>query len=385
VAVKVLFVVGARPNFMKVAPLITAAERWNAAPRLGVTFETLLVHTGQHYDEQLSGVILRQLGLPVPDEYLGVGSGSHAVQTAHLLETLEPVLLRHTPDAVVVPGDVNSTCAAALVAAKLQVPVVHLEAGLRSFDRAMPEEVNRIVADHLSDLLLTTCADGDANLSHEGIPAEKVVDVGNTMIDSLLRLRGAAEATVAETRQALALGDGPLLLTTLHRPSNVDEPQQLLRLVGVLRELAEQAEVVFPLHPRTRARLAAAGGAATHPRLHLVEPLGYLEFLGLMTEAAAVVTDSGGIQEETTFLGVPCVTVRTTTERPVTVALGTNVLVDPYDADAVFSAVRAALAAGVRSPAPAVPLWDGAAGERAVEALARWWVAATGPASGTAG
>ena len=373
---KVLFVVGARPNFMKVAPLVTAAERWNAAPRLGVAFETLLVHTGQHYDEQLSGVILRQLGLPRPDEYLGVGSGSHAAQTARLLETLEPVLLRHAPDAVVVPGDVNSTCAAALVAAKLRVPVVHLEAGLRSFDREMPEEVNRVVADHLSDLLLTTCADGDENLRREGIPAEKVVDVGNTMIDSLLRLRAAAEATVAATREALGLGDGPLLLTTLHRPSNVDEPAQLLRLVGVLRELAQEAEVVFPMHPRTRARLEATGGAggAGHPRLHLVEPLGYLEFLGLMTRAAAVVTDSGGIQEETTFLGVPCVTVRTTTERPVTVTLGTNALADPYDPPAIFAAVRAALAQGVWSPAPVVPLWDGSAGERAVEALARWSV-----------
>ena len=371
---KVLFVVGARPNFMKVAPLISAAERWNAAPRLGVTFEPLLVHTGQHYDERLSGVILRQLGLPEPDEYLGVGSGSHAVQTARLLEALEPVILRHEPDAVVVPGDVNSTCAAALVAAKLHVPVVHLEAGLRSFDRAMPEEVNRIVADHLSDLLLTTCPDGDENLLREGVPAEKVVDVGNTMIDSLLRLRAAAEATVPATREALALGDAPLLLTTLHRPSNVDEPEQLLRLAGVLRELAAGADVVFPMHPRTRARLAGAGAedSLAHPRLHLVEPLGYLEFLGLMTGAAAVVTDSGGIQEETTYLGVPCVTVRTTTERPVTVSLGTNILVDPYDPDAVLAAVRGALAAGVSSPPPVVPLWDGAAGERAIEALARW-------------
>jgi UDP-N-acetylglucosamine 2-epimerase (non-hydrolysing) len=238
----------------------------------------------------------------------------------------------------------------------------------------MPEELNRIVADHLSDLLLTTCADGDHNLLREGIPEARIVDVGNTMIDSLVRLRTAAEATVAGTRAALGLGDLPLVLATLHRPSNVDDAEQLLRLLGVLREIAAEADVALPVHPRTKARLAAAGHAAghEHPRLHLVEPLGYLEFLGLLTLAGAVVTDSGGIQEETTFLGIPCVTVRTTTERPVTVTLGTNTLVDPHDPDAILAAVRAALAHGVAKPPPAIPLWDGAAGERAVEALARW-------------
>jgi UDP-N-acetylglucosamine 2-epimerase (non-hydrolysing) len=371
---KILFVVGARPNFMKVAPLIAAAGRWNARPCPDVTFQSVLVHTGQHYDEKLSGAILRQLGMPDPDEHLGVGSGSHAVQTARLLESLEPVVERHRPDAVVVPGDVNSTCAAALVAAKLHVPVVHLEAGLRSGDRAMPEEVNRIVADHLSDLLLTTCADGDANLLREGIPSERIVDVGNTMIDSLVRLRPAAEATFAATRERLALGAGPLVLVTLHRPSNVDEPAQLRRLMGVLGELADEVEVVFPAHPRTRARLEASGGPSVAVRagLHLSEPLGYLEFLGLMTRAAAVLTDSGGIQEETTFLGVPCVTARTTTERPITVALGTNTLVDPSDATAILGAVRDVLTGGIVTPPPVVPLWDGRAGERAVEALARW-------------
>ncbi len=275
---------------------------------------------------------------------------------------------------MLVPGDVNSTCAGALVAAKLNVPVVHLEAGLRSGDRSMPEEINRIVADHVSDLLLTTCADGDDNLLREGVAPEKIVDIGNTMIDSLVRLRPRAEATVAATRQRLGVGEGPLVLATLHRPSNVDEPEQLLQLLGLLGEVSAAVPVVFPMHPRTRARLAdlGAGAALTHPRLHLVEPLGYLEFLGLMMAAAAVVTDSGGVQEETTFLGVPCITVRTTTERPVTVTVGTNRLVDPGDPTAILAAVRDAVASGPVVPPPVVPLWDGHAGDRAVEALAAW-------------
>ena len=374
VSVKTLYVVGARPNFMKVAPVIAAAERWNAQPQFAVHFERVLVHTGQHYDELLSGVFFRELGLPEPDEYLGVGSGSHAQQTARLLEAIERVVCRHEPDAVLVPGDVNSTCAGALVAAKLNVPVVHLEAGLRSGDRSMPEEINRIVADHVSDLLLTTCSDGRDNLLREGVDAEKIVDIGNTMIDSLVRLRLQAEATVAATRTRLGVGDGPLVLATLHRPSNVDEPRQLLRLLGLLREVARELPVVFPMHLRTRSRLADidANTVVAHPQLHLVDPLGYLEFLGLMMAAAAVVTDSGGVQEESTFLGVPCVTVRTTTERPVTVTLGTNKLVDPCDPVAILSAVRDAVAVGPVAPAPVVPLWDGHAGDRAVEALARW-------------
>lgn len=375
VPVKVLYVVGTRPNFVKIAPVIAAAERWNAEPRLGVRFERVLVHTGQHYDELLSDVFFRQLGLPEPDDYLGVGSGSHAQQTARLLEAFEPVLCRHRPDAVLVAGDVNSTCAGALVAAKLQVPVVHLEAGLRSGDRSMPEEINRIVTDHLADLLLTTCADADANLSREGFVADAVVDIGNTMIDSLVRVRLQAEATVAETRRRASVEDGPVILATLHRPTNVDEPVQLLRLLHVLRDLADDVSIVFPMHFRTRSRLRDldASTIASHPRLHLVDPLGYLEFLGLMSTSAAVVTDSGGVQEETTVLGVPCVTVRTSTERPVTVALGTNVLVDPYDPTAILAAVRNAVARGPASPPPSIPLWDGRAGDRAVEALAAWW------------
>lgn len=403
--VKVMYIVGARPNFMKVAPVLAAAERWNTAaaerpdavvpsrspsaapPSPGAVvprgssgaspasaphpprLERVLVHTGQHYDELLSDIFFRQLGMPGPDEHLGVGSGSQAVQTARLLEALEPVMLRHEPDAVLVPGDVNSTCAGALAAVKLGLPVVHLEAGLRSGDRAMPEEINRIVADHVADLLLTTCDDGAANLLREGVAAERIVNVGNTMIDSLERLRAAAAATVTATRSHLGLGDAPLLLVTLHRPSNVDEPDQLRRLLGVLGRVAADIDVVFPLHPRTRARLAELHIAPAEMRLHLVEPLGYLEFVGLLQSASAVATDSGGVQEEAAYLGVPCITVRTATERPVTIDLGTNRLVDPCDAAAIETAVRQALAEGQQIPPPRIPLWDGAAGDRVIEAL----------------
>lgn len=374
---KIMYVVGARPNFVKVAPVIAAAEAWNQGQRGRQTrFERVLVHTGQHYDPLLSEVFFEQLAMPDPDEYLGVGSGSQAQQTARILEALEPTLLKHRPDLVLVPGDVNSTCAGALAAAKLTIPVVHLEAGLRSGDRSMPEEINRIVADHVSDLLLTTCADADANLVHEGVPRERVVRVGNTMIDSLVRLRALAEASVSATRAALAIPPGPFVLVTLHRPSNVDSQEQLWRLLDVLAELSDDLPVVFPLHPRTRASLEDGRGAGpssgSENGLLLVDPLGYLAFLGLMTCAAAVITDSGGVQEETTALGVPCVTVRTTTERPITVLEGTNRLVDPADAAAILMASRAAVAEGVRVPPPLLDLWDGRAGERVVEALARW-------------
>lgn len=377
VAAKILYVVGARPNFVKVAPVLAAAKAWNRSSRGdGVSFERVLVHTGQHYDPLLSDVFFNQLALPAPDEYLGVGSGSQAQQTARLLEALEPVLLKHRPDLVLVPGDVNSTCAGALAAAKLAMPVVHLEAGLRSGDRGMPEEVNRIVADHLSDLLLTTCADGDANLVREGVPQQRIVRVGNTMIDSLVRLRTAAEATVLATRAKLRLPPGPFCLVTLHRPSNVDSRQQLELLLDVLAELSRDLTVVFPLHPRTRSGLderhPAGPSAGIGGGLLLVDPLGYLEFLGLMTNASAVITDSGGVQEETTALGVPCVTVRTTTERPITIVEGTNRLVNPADPAAVLAVARAAAAEDVRVPPPRLDRWDGRAAERVVKALARW-------------
>ena len=376
VTVRVLNVVGARPNFMKMAPVIAALEAWNSSPAgRELCFEQTLVHTGQHYDERLSAVFFDQLGLPEPDEWLGVGSGSQAQQTARLLETLEPVVLDHRPDLVVVPGDVNSACAGALVAAKLNVPVAHLEAGLRSGDRSMPEEVNRIVIDHVAEVLFTTCADGDRNLLREGTATERIVRVGNTMIDSLTRLLAPAVAGAAQTRRELALGDEPFVLVTLHRPSNVDDPAQLRLLLGVLNDLARDLHVVFPVHLRTRARMASLGddaGCAPGGRVIAAEPLGYLQFLGLMAQAAAVITDSGGIQEETTALGVPCVTVRTTTERPITIAEGTNRLVDPGDPQAILSAALAAVTGGPTSPPPAIELWDGHAGERVAEALAHW-------------
>jgi UDP-N-acetylglucosamine 2-epimerase (non-hydrolysing) len=363
---------------MKVAPVISAALHWNQEQRCSVPVEPVLIHTGQHYDELLSEVFFRQLDLPEPDEYLGVGSGSQARQTARLMEALEPVILRHRPEAVLVPGDVNSTLAGALVAAKLNIPVIHLEAGLRSGDRTMPEEVNRVVVDHVAGLLLTTCDDGDENLLREGLPPERIVRVGNTMIDSLVRLRGESRSLVAATRHQLGLGDRPYVLVTIHRPSNADEPEQLSRLMDLLSTVASVATVVFPVHPRTRARLADTESRARSlpASVLLIEPLGYLEFLGLMENAAAVITDSGGVQEETTFLGVPCVTVRTTTERPVTLTLGTNALVDPSDLPAMVTAVHDAIARGPSRPAPVVPLWDGLSGQRVIEALATW--AATG-------
>lgn len=374
----VLHVVGARPNFMKVAPVMAAIDAWNDGPRGGdLRFEQVLVHTGQHYDELLSEVFLRQLDMPRPQQSLGVGSGSHAQQTARLLERLESLMVNHIPDLVVVPGDVNSTLAAALVAAKLNVPVAHLEAGLRSGDRSMPEEVNRVVTDHVSHLLLTTCADADANLMHEGIPAAHVANVGNTMIDSLFRLLPCAEDSAEATRAALGLTGTRYALVTLHRPSNVDDLTQLQGLLNVLEELSHDLPVVFPLHLRTRARVAEleerpAFCRRKTSRLIVTEPLGYIEFLGLMKHAAAVVTDSGGVQEETTVLGVPCITVRTTTERPITIAQGTNRLADPADHENILSMARAAVAAGVAAEPPRLPLWDGNAASRVVEALSHW-------------
>ncbi len=366
---RVLYVVGARPNFVKVAPVMAAGDAWNdeAGPH-DLRFRQTLVHTGQHYDQKLSEVFFEQLGLPEPDEYLGVGSGSHAVQTGRLLQALEPVVQRYEPDLVVVPGDVNSTLAAALTAAKLNIPVAHLEAGLRSLDKTMPEEINRIVADHCADLLFTTCEDADENLSCEGIEADKVRRVGNTMIDTLLRLLPLANEREGEARLAVGVTDGPFVLVTLHRPSNVDDPKRLESLLGVLGALGGDLPVVFPVHPRTRRALEAIDNDVSG--LHLAEPLGYLEFMALMNAASAVVTDSGGVQEETSVIGVPCVTVRTSTERPVTCRLGTNTLVDPADDAAIFAAVRTGCAAARRGAD--IPLWDGHAGERVIHALAEW-------------
>jgi UDP-N-acetylglucosamine 2-epimerase (non-hydrolysing) len=371
---RLLHVCGARPNFMKVAPLMAAVEAWDdsSSERRRVRFAQALVHTGQHYDTGLSDVFFKQLGLPEPDHHLDVGSGSHAAQTAQVLERLEPVLLKERPDLVVVVGDVNSTIAAALCASKLGVSVAHVEAGLRSGDRSMPEELNRLLTDQLADLLFTTERSAGENLACEGIDAAKVHFVGNTMIDTLERL--LPQACGGDALERLRLSGRGYCLVTLHRPSNVDDAAQLEALVTALRRIAEQMPLVWPVHPRTRARLDEllnGDGGSAGQRLLLTEPLGYLDFLQLMDGARLVLTDSGGIQEETTVLGVPCLTLRTTTERPVTVTEGTNRLVDPYDAAAIADAVDDVL--GAPMPTGVRPeLWDGHAAERIVAVIADW-------------
>ncbi|NLT35680.1 MAG: UDP-N-acetylglucosamine 2-epimerase (non-hydrolyzing) [Gaiellales bacterium] len=376
-----LHVVGTRPNFMKVASVMAAVERWNAgcaaseevsASPARQRLRQVLVHTGQHYDERMSRVFFHDLRLPEPDYYLGVGSGTHAEQTARIMLALEPVVERERPDLVVVVGDVNSTLAAALVAAKLRVPVAHVEAGLRSRDRAMPEELNRLVTDQLADLLFTTSRDADANLAVEGIASDRIFLVGNTMIDTLdAHLPKALEGTVLD---GFNLDHADYAVATLHRPSNVDDLGDLERLARALARISERLPVIFPVHARTRANLQRLGLwelVEKRARLILTEPLGYLDFLSLLAQARLVLTDSGGIQEETTVLGVPCLTLRTTTERPVTIWEGTNRLVDPYDEDAVVDAAEAVLAAPAEA-AHRPELWDGRAGDRIVSVLAEW-------------
>ena len=358
---KLVHVVGARPNLMKIAPLMDAWAR-----RPGV--EALLVHTGQHYDANMSELFFRELGIPEPDLNLEVGSASHAVQTAEIMRAFEPVVLEKRPDAVIVVGDVNSTIACGLVAVKLGVKLVHVEAGLRSFDRTMPEEINRVLVDAISDQLFCTEESGVRNLRHEGVPDQRIHLVGNVMIDTLLRHRARADAS----RALLDLGLEPrrYAVLTLHRPANVDDPGVLGRLLDALAEIHRDLAIVFPVHPRTRQKLASfglAGRLEALPGLRLVEPLGYLDFLKLMAEARLVLTDSGGIQEETTILGVPCLTLRENTERPVTVEQGTNRLVgrDPARILAAWREIRD----GAPAPARVPPLWDGRAAERIADAL----------------
>ena len=357
---KILHVVGARPNFMKIAPVMAALERSPGS------FRQLLVHTGQHYDQNMSGVFFDELSLPPPDRYLDVGSATHAIQTARIMMAFEPVLCEERPDWVVVAGDVNSTLACTLVAAKLGIRVAHVEAGLRSFDRTMPEEVNRVVTDQVADLLFTPSRDADENLKREGIAAERVRFVGNVMIDTLLRLLPRARQREAAVGQSLE--PGQFVLATLHRPSNVDRRGPLLEICRGLAEVSKERPVLFAVHPRTRKRLSELGGL---PELRggdirLVEPLGYLDFLSLVQSAACVVSDSGGIQEETTYLGVPCVTVRPNTERPITITEGTNRLA-PSTRAAIIQAVGAALDAPRRTPQ--IEFWDGKAAERIAAAL----------------
>lgn len=352
---RILSVVGARPNFMKIAPihaeLISRGER----PRL--------VHTGQHYDRKMSDVFFRQLELPEPDVYLGVGSGSHAVQTAKIMTTFEETALAEAPDLVIVVGDVNSTLACTLVAAKLGVPVDHVEAGLRSFDRRMPEEINRIITDRLAQRLFVTESSGVDNLRAEGVDDSRIHLVGNVMIDTLVRLR--PKATALNVAASLGLEPRGFAVATLHRPSNVDSPEGAASITAILERTAEVLPVVFPVHPRTRLRLAEFDLLDRIERregLHLLEPLGYLEFLSLMDSSALTITDSGGIQEETTFLGVPCLTLRENTERPITIELGTNELAE-LEPETVISRVES-IVSGETREAGVPPLWDGHAAER---------------------
>jgi len=359
---RILHVVGARPNYMKIAPLVREMANYPDE------FAQLLVHTGQHYDENMSRVFFDELELPPPDLNLEVGSGSHAWQTAQVMERFEPVLLDFKPDWVVVPGDVNSTLACALVASKLGTKVAHVEAGLRSFDRTMPEEINRVLTDQLADLLLTPSRDADENLLREGVSPEKIQMVGNLMIDTLVRLLPKAEERWATIRSRF--GADHFLLVTLHRPNNVDDADSLAELMAALNELGAEVPVIFPVHPRTRERITRSQLVST-AGLSLIEPVGYLDFLALQLHAAVVLTDSGGIQEETTYLGVPCLTARPNTERPVTISLGTNRLVQ-RDRKSITTAVRAALNGQGRSSEQKRPeLWDGNAAKRTVEIFRR--------------
>lgn len=348
---RVLHVVGARPNFMKAAPVMRALK---GRPNV----KQSLLHTGQHYDFNMSGVFFEQLGIPAPEVNLEVGPGSHGQQTAAIMSGFEPVVSEMKPDIVLVYGDVNSTVAAALVCSKLMIRVGHVEAGLRSFDRTMPEEINRLLTDQMADLLFTPSADGDRNLQREGIPSSKIYNVGNVMIDSLLRLLPAARYDANGLPKHYAL-------VTLHRPSNVDDPCALRSLMKTLLDINTELKIVFPVHPRTRRRIGEFGIDATE--LHLLEPMPYLEFLALTRDATVVITDSGGIQEETTYLKVPCLTLRDNTERPVTVDLGTNVLVGQESIRLRNEVSRILEGKGKTGTVP--PLWDGKASERVADVL----------------
>lgn len=345
----VAHIVGARPNFMKAAPVVEAMDQ------AGIS--QVLIHTGQHYDAALSEIFFVDLGLPEPDHYLGVGSGSHAAQTAALMTAIEGVLVDQHPDLVVVYGDINSTVAASLVASKLGIQTAHVEAGLRSFDRTMPEEINRVVTDALADYHFVTSPEALGHLAREGVAADHMYFVGNPMIDTLERVRPTLDAGAVRNRLGIAAVEFGLV--TLHRPANVDDPAVLARILTGLAEVAEWLPLVFPVHPRGLANLDRAG-LASIGGLQAIEPLGYVEFTSLMAEASAVITDSGGVQEETTVLGVPCFTIRPNTERPITVTHGTNELLAPEE----FAADVRARAGLDRSEVAVPPLWDGKAGER---------------------
>ncbi|HUW81530.1 MAG TPA: UDP-N-acetylglucosamine 2-epimerase (non-hydrolyzing) [Phycisphaerae bacterium] len=358
---KIINIVGARPNFMKIAPIVAAYSRCEH-------IEPLLVHTGQHYDERMSDLFFRQLGIPEADINLGVGSGSHAAQTAAIMTAFEPVVVEHRPDVVLVVGDVNSTIACGLVAVKLGVRLVHVEAGLRSFDRTMPEEINRVLTDAISDLLFCTEQSGVDNLRTEGVANEKIHLVGNVMIDTLLSNRQKAEDSAI--LDELKLSPGGYAALTLHRPSNVDDAAVFGRILDALEVIQRDMPIVFPIHPRTRKNLSGSPlGARVEAmgNLRLLDPVGYLDFLKLMSCAKLVLTDSGGIQEETTILKVPCLTLRENTERPITTQIGSNQVVGT-DPQRILSAYRNVIDGQWREP-QIPPLWDGKAAERIVDVL----------------
>lgn len=356
---RVLHVVGARPNFIKIAPLMQEMTRH------GDRFTQLLVHTGQHYDPGMSDIFFEELELPRPNVNLGVGSGSHAWQTGQVMIHFEPVLLDFRPDLVFVVGDVNSTLACALVAAKTGFPVAHVEAGLRSHDRSMPEEINRLLTDQIAWMLFTPSEDASENLLREGIQPERIYFVGNIMIDTLVRLQPKALRRWEALQQKFRVDE--YILVTLHRPSNVDDPVILGEILAALDAISQDLEVIFPLHPRTRNALEKFGLSPSSRRVRLTEPVGYLDFLAMQSHARLVITDSGGVQEETTFLGVPCLTVRPNTERPVTVKLGTNRLVENRSGP-LIAAIRSRLE-GNEGTSQVPPLWDGCAAQRIVQTL----------------
>jgi len=358
---RILNVVGARPNFMKIAPI-------QRVMRNSEKLKPLLIHTGQHYDAAMSKIFFDDLGMPAPDIYLGVGSGSHAAQTAQIMIELEQVMLAQRPDLVVVVGDVNSTLAASIVAAKLWIPVAHVEAGLRSFDRTMPEEINRILTDTIAELLFVTEPSGVQNLIHEGIAADKIHFVGNVMIDSLSEhLKKAQQSPILEQ---LNISERGYSLITLHRPGNVDQAESLTKIFTAIETIQEKIKIIFPVHPRTRRMINDFGFEGRITRLSnliLLEPIGYLDFIKLMSHALFVLTDSGGIQEETTFLGIPCLTLRENTERPVTVAVGTNKLVGMNPEKIIQESLEIMAHRGKQGQVP--ERWDGHAAERMVRII----------------
>lgn len=378
---KIVLVCGARPNFIKIAPLLRAIDRHNASSK-GNPIEPILVHTGQHYDFEMSQVFFQDLELPKPDVYLGVGSGTHAEQTARVMVEFEKVLLKEKPDLVVVVGDVNSTLAAALAAVKIHIPVAHVEAGLRSYDRTMPEEINRLLTDQISDYLFTPSRDADENLEREGIPKEKIFFVGNIMVDSLLFNK--ARADQSEILAQLKLAEEGYALLTLHRPSNVDEKRSLTNIMSAITKISEWIPVVFPAHPRTQKKLHEfnldshatvivspdiIGAWQSQSNVLITPPLSYLDFLKLEIYAKFVMTDSGGIQEETTVLNISCLTLRDTTERPITITQGTNVLVGNSPRKIIQEASKI-LASNSKSPSH-IELWDGRTAESIIAILAR--------------